>query len=481
MNTLSVPALASKLFAKTALVAVLSTSLIGAAQAEPSMDELLALVKKGNISISEANKAREQEFLNNRSQREQLLAEIKTLKAELEATSATLESTFEANEISIDEAKVTLDKRLGSLKELFGVMQGATSDFNSGLTFSLTNAQISGRQDVLAKLNDKMAQSTQLPNIDEIANVWALMQQEMIETGKTARFETDITLADGSQTRAEVVRIGAFNVISQGQYLSYVPQSNKLMVLARQPTGSALQSAAAISDKTITSGVAGFSFDPTGATGGSLLAALVDTPTLRERIDQGGLVGYIILAVGLIGLLVALERFVGLLWLSSKVNWQVRNKDKKLGMKNPLGRVLAVYNEHRAQDVEALELKISEAILEEVPKINKRIGFIKLIAMVAPLMGLLGTVTGMIVTFQQISIFGAGDPKTMAGGISAALMTTVFGLVVAIPTLLLHAILHGKARGIVNIIEQQSTGLIAETCEARIPAATSTTKQADAA
>ena len=75
---------------------------------------------------------------------------------------------------------------------------------------------------------------------------------------------------------------------------------------------------------------------------------------------------------------------------------------------------------------------------------------------------LLGTVTGMIVTFQQITLFGTGDPKIMAGGISQALVTTVLGLVVAIPTTLLHSFANSSARGIINVLEEQSTGIVAE-------------------
>jgi len=190
---------------------------------------------------------------------------------------------------------------------------------------------------------------------------------------------------------------------------------------------------------------------------------LVETPTIREKIDQGGIVGYSILALGAVGLLIAIWRFMGLSTDSRKVSSQLKRDTASTD--NPLGRVLAAYESNRGADTETIELKLSEAALKEMPGLTKGLLFIKVISVVAPLMGLLGTVTGMIKTFQVITLYGAGDPKMMAGGISQALFTTVLGLVVAIPMVLLHTIVSGQSRKIVNIIQSQSAGLIAEHSE----------------
>ena len=143
-----------------------------------------------------------------------------------------------------------------------------------------------------------------------------------------------------------------------------------------------------------------------------------------------------------------------------KIRGQLKRDEAKTN--NPLGRVLKAAEDNQGADTESLELKLDEAILKESPKINSGLSLLKIIAMVAPLLGLLGTVTGMIIVFQAITIYGAGDPKAMAGGISSALVTTVLGLVVAIPTLLLHTLLSGKAKKLLHILEEQSAGIIAE-------------------
>jgi biopolymer transport protein ExbB len=190
---------------------------------------------------------------------------------------------------------------------------------------------------------------------------------------------------------------------------------------------------------------------------------LVQAPNLKERVEQGGVVGYIILIVGAFGLLLAIERLITLSLIRMKVNKQLKSKEVKTN--NPLGRVLKVRDEHPNADVEALELHLTEAILGEVPKLGRNLTIIKIISVVAPLMGLLGTVTGMINTFQAITLFGTGDPKLMAGGISTALVTTVLGLVVAIPMTLLYAMLNTRSKNIVYILQEQASGVIAERAE----------------
>ena len=128
---------------------------------------------------------------------------------------------------------------------------------------------------------------------------------------------------------------------------------------------------------------------------------------------------------------------------------------------NPLGRVLNVYASNRSVDHETLELKLDEVILRESARLERFLWLVKTVSVVAPLLGLLGTVTGMIQTFQAITLFGAGDPKMMAGGISEALVTTMLGLMTAIPLVLLHATLANSTRRINDVLEEQGAGFVA--------------------
>ena len=163
-----------------------------------------------------------------------------------------------------------------------------------------------------------------------------------------------------------------------------------------------------------------------------------------ERVQQGGIVGYLVLLLGAFGVGIAIQRLYILIDVDKKVTAQL-NSDV-ISTDNALGRVLNVYEENKSVDTDTLELKMAEAVFKETPELNKGLLIIKVISVVAPLMGLLGTVTGMINTFQAITLYGTGDPKLMAGGISQALVTTVLGLTVAIPTTLLHTIVSGRSR-----------------------------------
>ncbi|MEM9532175.1 MAG: MotA/TolQ/ExbB proton channel family protein [Pseudomonadota bacterium] len=441
----------------TTLAALAAAMLLGqAAQAQEaqSLSELLRAVEQGRSAEAAENREREERFQRDRSQQQNLLAQARAERTALENTSQRLEDTFEANETIIVEKQEALDRRLGSLKELFGVLQQVAGDTRGNLEASITSAQYKDRTQFLTDLAKKMGTASQLASIEEMERMWFLIQQEMTATGEVAKFQTMVTAADGEQANREVIRVGPFNLVSDGAYLQYVPETGNVVELPRQPQGRYVATSSALAGAS--DGLTMFSMDPTR---GSLLSNLIQAPSLMERVEQGGLVGYLILALGAIGILIAIERLITLTITSGKVASQLKSDNISEG--NPLGRVIKVYQDNPNLDSEAIEIKLGEAILKEMPALQRGITFLKIIFVVAPLMGLLGTVTGMIKTFQAITLFGTGDPKLMAGGISQALVTTVLGLVVAIPVVLLHTIVQGRSKRIVHVLQEQSAGLVA--------------------
>ncbi len=426
-----------------------------------SMSELLRQVEKGRVTENKEYKAREQQFRNAKSEQQNLLATAKREKGQEEKRSQQLEMDFEANDLQIEEYTNTLNQRLGSLKELFGVMQQVSGDSQVRFNNSLTNIQFPDRGEFLESLAKKIGSSAKLPSLDEIERLWFELQREMTESGRIVKFSTKVITADGTEQEMDVVRVGAFNIITDGKYLKYEPQTGNVSELARQPEqGRFMDSTTDLFNAT--SGLVQFGLDPTL---GGVLNSLIARPNLKERVQQGGLVGYLIIALGIIGLLIAFERMFVLGIASRKVTAQL-NSDS-ISDDNALGRVLSVADGQRNADTETLELKLSEAIFKETPALNRALLFLKIISVVAPLMGLLGTVTGMINTFQAITLYGTGDPKLMAGGISQALVTTVLGLTVAIPMVLLHTLVSGRSRRIVQVLQEQSAGIIASHAEKR--------------
>ena len=430
-----------------------------------TVDALLALVKEGKTKEQAANNDRENKFLANKNKQASILAAEKRELARQEKIADTLETEYKKNEGILRVKEDAYKKELGSLVELFGHLQSSAGEAAVQFSGSVTGAEYGQtRVDLLNNLTGKMSETTELPTIREIEGLWYELQREMIASGQVVSFTTNVIDVDGVTSECEVTRIGLFNAVCDGKYLEYATSKGQYAFLPRQPAGRFTKTA-----KKIGNAVSGdqvkFGVDPTGPTGGSLLANLIQTPSLMERAQQGREVGYAIIAVGIIAVIFSFWKLYSLYITGAAVRKQMNSKAADIA--NPLGRVLKVGNDNFNKDIDTLELKLAEAIMAERPAIDSGIGFIKIISVIAPLAGLLGTVTGMIVTFQMITLYGTGDPKLMAGGISQALVTTVLGLLVAIPTSLLHSFTQSSARGIIGILEEQSTGILAERAETK--------------
>lgn len=430
---------------------------IATVAAQPkTLDELLEVVKRGAVSESSEYKKREQEFLNAKQQQQQLLNQALSQRAAEERRSEELEEVYNRQEEELAQLTELRDKRMGSLRELFGQLMQTAGDIRGKFETSIISAQYPQRIAPLGELARKMGAQTELATVEEIEGVFFEIMREMAESGKVVKFKADVVEPDGNKVNKDVVRIGSFNLIADGRYLEYDGEENFLSELLRQPAGRFIDTAEELSEAEPDDGYVSFALDPSG---GSVLSILIQAPGWAERINQGGLVGYVTMLLGLIGVLVALWKWLTIGKMNRRVQEQISNRTASAD--NPLGRVLMVYEKNKNIDTESLELKLNEAILKETPDIIEYVSFLKVIAILAPLLGLLGTVTGMIQTFQAITMFGAGDPKLMAGGISQALVTTVQGLCVAIPMTLLHSIVNTRSRGLIHILEEQSAGIIA--------------------
>ncbi len=435
-----------------------------AQQPASTLAELLDNVEQDRVAQSAEHREREQRFQQQANQQQQILDETKARIEQENATNAELTTQFDANQLVIAERREALRTARADLNELLGTIQGVAGDFRSILENSLVSAQYDGREEFLDDFICLVASDTEQVRIDEIERFWFFMQQELVESGKVVKYDAMVSLPSGEQSTRTVTRIGAFNAVADGEYLSYSGAIGHLQVLPRQPAPDVVSRASAL--ESATSGMHRVGIDPTGALGGSMMANLINFPTAAEQVrDNSGVIGFAIIGVGAIAVFIALIRSFILTIVAARVNAQIKNADKP-SKNNPLGRVLLVAEANPNVDTETLELKLGEAILQETPALERFLTLIKICSTIAPLMGLLGTVTGMIQVFQQITVYGAGDPTIMAGGISMALMTTVEGIVAAIPAILMHAWVKGKADNIIHIMEEQATGIIARKAEA---------------
>ena len=427
-----------------------------------SLGNLLDLVEQDRVAESEEYSQRVQEFEQNANRQQEILDITNDRITEQENLQDQLSDQFEANEITIADKREILRERRGDLNELFGTLQGVAGDFLSNFQNSLISAQFVGRAEQLEEIIERAGSTIEQLNISEMERFWFFMHQELTESGRVVTYNGEVSLPNGDTANRSITRVGSFNAVSDGEYLRYTGAIGHLQVLPRQPDAAYLNAAADLQGAS--SGFTRVGIDPTGGVGGQVLANLINFPTVEEQVrNNSGIIGFIIIGVGIVGISIAFLRLLILSLVSIKVRAQLK-KDKP-GKNNPLGRVLLVAESNPSADTETLELKLGEAILQETPRLERMLTIIKMIATIAPLGGLLGTVTGMIQVFQQITVYGAGDPTIMAGGISQALMTTVLGITVAIPTIFMHTVVKSRADNIIHILEEQATGMIAEKAE----------------
>ncbi len=432
-----------------------------AAAPEPqNLVELLERIREGSAAEEAENRRREQEFLAAHGDQKRLLEQALLAESRLRAESEELEARHDANEKILPELEETLKNRLGTIGELFGVVRQVAGDTRSRFSTSLVSAQIPGRTEFL----EKLAESRELPALEDLRVLWLALQEEMTEQGRIVTFPAQVIAVGGKESTRDVTRIGVFSAISAQGYLQYLSENGKLADLARQPASKYL---AEVDDfLAAKDGLHRLAIDPTQ---GTLLSLLIQAPSLEERVHQGGAVGYVIIVLGIFGFAIALYRWARLGLAGRAIRSQL--KSEEADDSNALGRILGVYRANQRADVETLELRLDEAILKESAALQRGTTMVKVLSVIAPLLGLLGTVTGMILTFQQITLFGTGDPKLMAGGISQALVTTVLGLVMAIPLTLLHSVIAERSRSLVQILEENSVGMVARQAE-RLAAAT---------
>ena len=420
------------------------------ADAPTTVAELLRLVRQDAEDAGRRNAERIARFEANRDERARLLDEVEGELAAAEREGEALGAAFEGNEGELRALEERLQVRVGNFGELFGVVRQVAGDTKGVVDASLVSAERPGR----GMLAGRIAEARELPGLDELRALQILLLEEMVATSEVARFRAQVTDAAGALGESEVVRVGAFNLVRGADFLAFDGETGALQTLPRQPPGRHRALAEALHEST--EGPVPMALDPTR---GQLLGLLIQTPDLAERIRQGSYVGYVIIGMGALGAALGLWRLALLQLLRRRVHAQLREPEARGD--NPLGRVFSAFDAHRHLPVEALGLRLDEAVLRETPALERWQGIVKVFAALAPLLGLLGTVVGMIITFQQLTLFGTGDPKLMAGGISQALMTTVLGLIVAIPLLLLHSAMASVGRSLVDLLEEQSVGLVA--------------------
>ncbi|MBX9607891.1 MAG: MotA/TolQ/ExbB proton channel family protein [Gammaproteobacteria bacterium] len=432
------------------------------AVAEVNLEQVAKTAAALRAEEAKQNAAREAAFQKEYNRQQALLNDVQSRRATLDATTNALSAKFDYNEKRVVELQQLLEEHQGNLGELFGVTRQVASDALGELSQSLIASQYldvaPDGEDRTAFLR-RLASARALPSIEELERLWLELQREMTASGQVARYTAPLR-APGAEAAAptEVLRVGPFTASAGDRFLAWLPSDKAFTPYARQPA-SALRDVAATLARANGDGYVEAVVDPAR---GALLSMVVERPNWFERIELGGMVGYVTIGLGALGALAWLGQVVYLLSVRAAVAWQLRNPGQP-SPRNPLGRVLAAAREEQAAEPDMAELAISAAVLREVPRLERFQGFLRLAVAAGPLLGLIGTVIGMIITFQTITASGASDPKLVAHGIGQAMIATVLGLGIAIPLLFANSVLAALSRAIVQILDEHGEGLLADT------------------
>ena len=426
------------------LTTILITSLFIPAQEEveevdPNIErvekiqDLINRVEKNREELSAMDNARVNEFIKKVADRRFLLSKAKKQLADEEARNVRLEDLFEANEIKLSELETELNIKLGVLGELFGVARQMAGELQADSESAYNFTEYPNRTDALNEIG-----KIKVHNLKNLEDLWVLHLNEIASSGEIKVISANVINSSGDIEEDQLVRYGPFNMVKNRSFVKTDVANNAFSVLQKQPDRSLRRKFRSHyrSD--------GYAVAPIDPTRGFLLSLYLDKPSTFERIAQGKLIGFIIVLIGISGLIFAAYRYYTL-YLYSKT---IKSKDEN----DIFSKIENISN--TSKDVETFERECDEVLLTVNGNLSWGVNWIKFLAAVAPLLGLLGTVIGMIETFQAITVFGTGDPKQMAGGISQALVTTMLGLIFAAPLLAMYTLLSEKVSEILQEIEE---------------------------
>ena len=404
-----------------------------------ALSEIVKINK--DIYVSE-DRVRLNKFINLVEEREKLLQSAKLQLKNEKARNKKLEDTFKENEIALSKLEEALKIKIGVLGELFGVTRQFAGELKASTESEVTFSEFPNRVAILNKIG-----SIKVHNKENFEDLWTAYLDQIASGTEIKQINASITMPNGDNKQGDIVRYGLFTATHDGEYLKAEPELESFKLLENQPEGSILRSLRKHQSNEEYTSVA---IDPTR---GFLLSLYMDKPSWLERIAQGKSIGFIIILIGIIGVAFSIYKLI----LLRQYSLDAKDDQSLKSLNHSMIEIISNSN-----NKDARENALDELIINFSSRVEWGNNWIKFFAAVAPLLGLLGTVIGMIETFQAITLFGTGDPKQMAGGISQALVTTMLGLIVAAPLLGLYTYLSEKSNEIILIIEEKASYLLSK-------------------
>ena len=452
---------------KFPIIACILILLAGAASAQDIREAARKAVEDRSRALREARET-ERRILEDRrtlrSEMDRLQALVDRRRKRIEAERAAQDSL----RTGIEDLEARWSKMEMNFREISGNVRMAARDLETLLRRAAARP---GDADPLARIAPLLEEGY-FPDIDDIAALAAVGLEEIAESGQVRIESRPYVGRDGLEVEGPVLSLGPFTSMyrtpKETGFLQVDPDSRRRVALSSLPSRGMRRDISAYMDGNRDA-------VPLDMSRGAALQQIEHSFSLGDQLRAGGLIVWPILLLALASIVIVIERFVFLRRvhgntdrlmgtvtdLASRGDWDacdriVREHENK-GW--PVVRVLRAGLGSRTESRGTVESVLQESILREMPNLERYLSALAIIGAVAPLLGLLGTVTGMITTFRTITLFGTGDPKLMSGGISEALVTTELGLIVAIPVMLLHTYLSRRADHIVCDLEEKAVTL----------------------
>tara|TARA_B100001027_G_scaffold198905_1_gene157314 strand:+ start:2086 stop:3411 length:1326 start_codon:yes stop_codon:yes gene_type:complete len=410
-------------------------------QRNNKIKELLQTVEINKSIYIQEDQLRINEFLDLIDERQNMLSKAKTDLQNEKIRNERLEKEFEENEKLLAELEERLQIKIGVLGELFGVARQFAGELLSNSENAYTFTEFPQRGDKLREIGQ-----IQVHNINELETLWLEYFNEIVASGEIKEFKSKIINSKGDAFEDNIIRYGLFSASYNSKYIKTLPELGGFELLQRQPERN-VRKTLRRHQRADEYKVA--SIDPTR---GFLLSLYLDKSSWFERIAQGKSVGFIIILIGIAGVVFSSYKIYLL-----NVNKKLLEDSNESNVINEMVESIREGNSYQSK-----ENIIDELISNYSSKLDWGVSWIKFVAAVAPLLGLLGTVIGMIETFQAITLFGTGDPKQMAGGISQALVTTMLGLIVAAPLLGFYTYISDRVNTLVQVVEEKGSYLLSK-------------------
>lgn len=428
------------------------------------------LVEKARHEKEMAEEDAKRRHMDILSDRSGLLKEI----ADLEDKNKRLDEDIAASETHLLKLAEEEEKLRAALleteavnKELSGFVKGFAKDLDAFLDQSPQSAL---EPDKGAFVKPIVSQ-TRFPSMDDIRLMVDALFDEIGFSGAVRVADTPIVDRKGGETSADVLLLGNFTAVytveKETGFLLYSDQSHRLFALSKLPKSRiAKQNQAYMAGDTD-----GVYLD---ISRGGALRQMTHELSLIEQIPKGGPIVWPILGILAVAILIILERVIFLYGRS--IDEERFTHDLCLHLSNgetdqcflmceknrgkSIPRIMKAGMDCREMDRVDMENALQESILSEIPKLERFLSTLGMLAAISPLLGLLGTVTGMINTFHVITYYGTGDPRMMSGGISEALVTTMLGLTVAIPIMLSHTLISRKVENMIGKMEEKAVAFV---------------------